>query len=57
MIKCVIAKFCGGPLYDAAGCRNILQITESRFTSKPPCLKNHSFYTGDFKILKTVGKP
>jgi hypothetical protein len=22
-----------------------------------PCLKNHSFYTGDFKILKRVGEP
>jgi hypothetical protein len=36
MIKCILAKFCGGTLYDAAVGRKILQITETRFTSRAP---------------------
>jgi hypothetical protein len=36
---------------------NILQIRETNFTSKAPCLKNHGFLSADFKNLKAVGEP
>jgi hypothetical protein len=42
MIMGVIAKFCGGTQYDAKDYGNILQIRETGFTSKAPCLKNHT---------------
>jgi hypothetical protein len=31
------------PLYNTVVCGNILQIRETGFTPRAPCLKNHSF--------------
>jgi hypothetical protein len=48
MIMCVFAKFCAGTLYDAAVCRNILQITQPRFTPRAPLFEKSLLLNGRF---------
>jgi hypothetical protein len=46
--------FFGGQLYGPADRHTILNIRETGFTSRVPCLKNSSFSMGDLKILENL---
>jgi hypothetical protein len=53
----MIGLFCGGPLYGPTGRQEICKSEKPVLHREPSFLKNLSFKTCDFKLLKTVAEP